>query len=332
MVINLSVGSRNGESTELPGDVDSNDWFNRASASHDIGGKKRVDPTEGELRSMKEGDSSALAPGAAKCDQFGTCHGTEPIILPFHDDDMNAARWMRDLELRKPVHGAARRAAPLFSTEDGKPFKNATFARIVKEALKAVLGPTRAALLSTHSWRVWLASALRMCGASDARIQAFGRWLNPDSIKIYARMSKQEYALWIDKLMSVKRIDTARTTSLPVMDAADAIAAWGNQLHIQGSDELELWTAPQATPAEASPPPCKAGDRVSVYWTELKQWYEGTFTKSIVENADSGGRQRSSRIVYDQVGLWANCTTAQLTYWHCLDDDLWHLCGDGATE
>ena len=43
-----------------------------------------------------------------------------------------------------------------------------------------------------------------MGGASDARIQAFGRWLNPDSIKIYARISKEEYAEWIDKLMAVR--------------------------------------------------------------------------------------------------------------------------------
>ena len=57
-----------------------------------------------------------------------------------------------------------------------------------------------------------------MCNATDARIQAMGRWLNPDSIKIYARMTKQEYAGWVDKLMRVKRIDTASKTSLPVMD------------------------------------------------------------------------------------------------------------------
>ena len=54
--------------------------------------------------------------------------------------------------------------------------------------------------------------------------------LNPESIKIYARMTEQEYASWVDKLMKVKRIDTARTTSLPVMDMADAIAMWGDQL------------------------------------------------------------------------------------------------------
>ena len=78
-----------------------------------------------------------------------------------------------------------------------------------------------------------------------------GRWLNPDSVKIYARMTKQEYATWVDKLMAVKRIDTARTTSLPVMDLADAISAWGKQLHVDGDDTLERWNAEQ--PASAAP-------------------------------------------------------------------------------
>ena len=50
-----------------------------------------------------------------------------------------------------------------------------------------MVGVTRAKLLSPHSWRVWLATALRSAGASDATIQALGRWLNPESIKIYAR-------------------------------------------------------------------------------------------------------------------------------------------------
>jgi hypothetical protein len=39
MVIDLSVGSRKGESTKLEGDVDENDWFNRAAASYCTGGR-----------------------------------------------------------------------------------------------------------------------------------------------------------------------------------------------------------------------------------------------------------------------------------------------------
>ena len=37
-------------------------------------------------------------------------------------------------------------------------------------------------------------------------------------------------ALWVDKLIQVRRIDTARTTNLPVMDAVAAFEAWGNEL------------------------------------------------------------------------------------------------------
>ena len=74
-----------------------------------------------------------------------------------------------------------------------------------------------------------------------------GRWLNPDSIKIYARMTKQEYATWVDKLMSVRHIDTARTTNLPIMDAAAAIAAWGSELDMQAEiskAHVDEWDKP----------------------------------------------------------------------------------------
>ena len=44
MVVNLPVGSRKGESTELPGDVDENDWFTRASVTAIADGRTYVDP------------------------------------------------------------------------------------------------------------------------------------------------------------------------------------------------------------------------------------------------------------------------------------------------
>ena len=135
-------------------------------------------------------------------------------------------------------------------------------------------------------------------------------------------MTKQEYATWVDRLMAVKRIDTARTTSLPVMDAADALAAWGLHRHEDGTEKLERWEAP-ATPQAVPAAPLKRGERLSVYWTELDQWYAGTFVTSCVEAADGGGKQRSSCIVYDAAGAWAACTKQQLTYWHCLDDEQW---------
>ena len=158
--------------------------------------------------------------------------------------------------------------------------------------------------------------------ASDARIQAMGRWLNPDSVKLYARTTKLEYATWVDRILSVRRIDTARTTSLPIMDAADAFAQWGDQLKVVGANTLERWDTP-GTDSSVMPSPLKRGERLYVYWTDDNEWYPGTFVTSRIEDADGGGRQRSSCILYDAVGAWASCTKAQLTYWHCLDDKLW---------
>ena len=109
------------------------------------------------------------------------------------------------------------------------------------------------------------------------------------------------------------------TTNLPIMDTSEAFAGWGDQLEGRA---LENW-GQQEPPPVAAPPTLKAGERVSVYWTELKAWYTGTFTSSRVEPADGGGTQRASRIVYDAVGPWANCTPQQLTYHHCLDDEQW---------
>lgn len=39
----------------------------------------------------------------------------------------------------------------------------------------------------------------------------------PESIRIYARMGVVEYTQWVDKIMSVRHVDAARTVSLPVM-------------------------------------------------------------------------------------------------------------------
>ena len=68
MVINLPVGSRKGEATMLPGDVDENDWFSRSSVAYTINGRVYVDPEEGDLLCMKEGDHASLSPKGSKCD------------------------------------------------------------------------------------------------------------------------------------------------------------------------------------------------------------------------------------------------------------------------
>ena len=101
------------------------------------------------------------------------------IVLPFRDTELNAARWLRDIELRWPCSGSDRRNLALFCQADGQPFTDSRFSSLVHTALVLGVGEARASVLTPHAWRVWIASALRMCGAADPLIMALGRWLNP---------------------------------------------------------------------------------------------------------------------------------------------------------
>ena len=194
-------------------------------------------------------------------------------------------------------------------------------------ALTAVLGPERAKLFSPHSWRVWLASALRMVDAPDLLIQALGRWLNPESIKIYARLGVQEYGYWVDKLMTVRHIDATRTTNLPAMEQADVLRPWWE--HLGGAEEQrcgryptnDIFDAAAASAAASASPSLTRGQRISVFWTEMDAWYDGTVASSRVERADDSSLQRATHINYDPVESWR--TARQLSYWHCLDDENW---------
>ena len=98
---------------------------------------------------------------------------------------------------------------------------------------------------------------------------------------------------------------------------------------MQNTQRLETWNDNANTNTSQAPPaPLKPGTRITVYWTELRQWFNGTYTSSRVEASDDGGEQRASRIVYDAVGNWRHCQTAELTYYHCLDDETWALEAD----
>lgn len=260
-VVNLQVGSRKGESVKLPGDVDANDWYTRSSVAFRIGGVILTDPAAEELQSMQKGDSAILSPRGSKCDQWGTCWGTDPIYLPFHDTQLNPARWLRDQELTWPCRGAERTCTPLFADEQGAPFSDSTFSTLLRAVLTQTIGATQAAMYTPHSWRVWLASALRMSGASDPQIQAFVRWMNPESLKIYSRMTMAEYTTWMDKVMRVHSIDTARTTNLPIMDTEELLWGWTDTSINKLFDATTTEDVSRASKRARSPPTCHATPR-----------------------------------------------------------------------
>ena len=225
-VINICVGSRKGESALLPMDPDMRSCFTRDCLTWRISNQVVVDPSPHHLAALAEGDCARLAPKGAKCDQWGMCYGTDPIILPYHDDECNPAKWLAMIEKRWPCPGSQRAGLALFCDAQGAPFSSTTLHRLITATLTNELGEA-ARMYSPHSWRVGMASALKAAGATDAQIQAFGRWISPDSVRVYARMSVPEYSTWMDKLMKVSHLDALRTTNIPIMDAEEMLAPWG---------------------------------------------------------------------------------------------------------
>eukprot|EP00966_Prymnesium_polylepis_P067943 1579304-Prymnesium_polylepis.1 len=162
---------------------------------------------------------------------------------------------------------SVRKQLPLFCDENGQPFCDGRFSDLIMAVLILVVGAAKAKLLSPHSWRVWLASALRMRKASDGLIMAFGRWLDPESVKIYARLGVDEYCHWMDEIMKVQSIDAARTTSLPCTDAADALAGWHDVLNDK-EPPSDSW---QSQPDTLSDTALAKGTRIAVYWTGMEE-------------------------------------------------------------
>ena len=96
---------------------------------------------------------------------------------------------------------------------------------------------------------------------------------------------------------------------------------WNDQLLEKPGTQLKQWE-PEAE-QEAGPAPRKKNQRLKVYWTDMDEWFSGTFRTSRVEDAGGGDKQRSSCVVYDAAGPWVRCNEQQLTYWHCLGDEQW---------
>ena len=195
-------------------------------------------------------------------------------------------------------------------------FTDKAFAALIMGAMALGIGEARCRNLSPHSWRVWLATGLRKLKASTPLIMAFGRWLNPDSVKIYARLGVAEYSEWMNKLMKVNNVDSTRTSNL--LDEDDLLAGWAAALperEAANTDEMMAAAAAAEDPAHVH---LRKGTLISVYWTEMSAWYDGTVTSSRVETGDDGQQQRATRVAYDAVGSWRAHAC-----WHCLDDERW---------
>jgi hypothetical protein len=84
-----------------------------------------------------------------------------------------------------------------------------------------------AKVASCHSWhslRIGLATALKAAGCDDAIIQMICRWMNPDSLRAYARHGHSLHINWVDQAERAI-IDTKQTTNTPKVCNSEGNAA-----------------------------------------------------------------------------------------------------------
>ena len=122
----------------------------------------------------------------------------------------------------------------------------------------------------------------------------------------------------------VRSVDAARTTTVAAFAGTQVLGAWERELggraekanarHADAFDER----AARAEGGDAHPNLGK-GARISVYWTEMDEWYEATHLSTRKVRDENGETVHESHVQYDAVGEWKTTTK----YWHRLADEEW---------
>ena len=224
-----------------------NDCLTRHNLRWRIGGVEVADPTLEQLESLSDGDLAILIPPKSKCDQFGLEWGQSPIYLRFSSTaPICAARALRDVECALPRHGLHdREGTALFTNDAGSPLTSQALDALFKACLNDAGVPKKAtARYSPHSFRRYLACALKASGVADGTIQALLRWKTSESLKLYSFLSDESYADLVDGAAHAD-VSSVRTNALPRADLLDA----AGRCHAARADIAAAARAANATPA-----------------------------------------------------------------------------------
>ena len=196
----------------------------------------------------------------------------------------------------------------------GKQPTYAVLNRWLHNVMAALFGEAIASTLSWHSFRIWLACALRSAKCPDGVIQLICRWKSPASLQHYAQIGTSMHTTWLRRAERTT-FDAVRTANLPALDNAEHYA----QLLGNGGTtppRARAVAAAATTPRQphAVPPPLlQSGERIEVLWGD--RYFVGTFTSS---RAQPQQGTRLHRVMYDAVDAWR----AQAE-WHDLSHETW---------
>ena len=136
---------------------------------------------------------------------------------------LNAPRLMAQMELEFMVRGKDRESTPLFTTKAvaNKPVKFADVEGLLRPLLVVSGGclEEEAILYSWHSFRIFLACALKAAGTSDADTQVMLRWKSAASLHAYVRMDQEDQIALLEAgLQAGIKIDVRQAANLPELD------------------------------------------------------------------------------------------------------------------
>ena len=160
-------------------------------------------------------DRVHIIPPPSKADQDGRKWAASQVVSRFNPNDpLNLFCELAEYEVRRAIDGAeVRQLAPLLLARDGQSWRKPALDAFFALLIAAIVGPDAAKRYSVHSYRIYLACALRAAGAGKELIMEMLRWSSEDALKLYARINSEEDAALRDAA-AVAVIDSVRSGTL----------------------------------------------------------------------------------------------------------------------
>ena len=157
-----------------------------------IGGVFTRAPSKAQLQAVRGGRLPCVVcvrPPPSKADPDGSKWGSSPICSEFDaTEPINFAREMVEYELARGVWDEEERMrSPLLLNKCGGPWRKHDLAEFFKLLLLQIMAAEQAKHYSIHSFRIFLACALRDAGFPNAVIQETLRWATDEALLLYAR-------------------------------------------------------------------------------------------------------------------------------------------------
>ena len=167
-----------------------------------------------------------ITPPPSKADFDGSRWGASPICSRWHPTaPINLARELVRYEIaRRLFTPQARKLAPLLLNERGLCWRKPALTEFFKLLLLQIMPAAMAAKYTIHSFRIYLACALRDQGVPPDAIKEILRWASNEALALYARANVEADAA-TRASAAAANVDSVRTTSIPGLSGLGAPSA-----------------------------------------------------------------------------------------------------------